>query len=139
MCAPSRITRDARFHDLRHTFASHLLMGTWTSAPLPAAEVRALMRHGSIAMTERYAHLAPEHLHARIAGSPSPRPAAPPPAPVEVPEAPTPSPAPTAPAEALPAVGNCPGSGCPRRGGDRHETPSFLRWVVWGSNPRPTD
>lgn len=73
--AMAGINRDVRFHDLRHTFASHLVMGTWTAAPLPLAEVRALMRHGSVAMTERYAHLAPEHLHARIAAAPSPRPA----------------------------------------------------------------
>lgn len=60
------ITRRVRFHDLRHTFASHLIMGTWTDAPLPLAEVRTLMRHGSVAMTERYSHLGPEHLHARL-------------------------------------------------------------------------
>ncbi len=67
--AVAGIEREVRFHDLRHTFASHLVMGTWTEAPLPLAEVRALMRHGSVAMTERYAHLSPDHLHARIAGS----------------------------------------------------------------------
>ncbi len=62
------ITRRVRFHDLRHTFASHLVMGTWTAAPLSLMEVRSMIRHGSITMTERYAHLGPDHLHARIAG-----------------------------------------------------------------------
>ncbi len=79
------ITRRVRFHDLRHTFASHLVMGTWTDAPLPLVEVRDLMRHGSIAMTERYARLAPGHLHARIARMPSARAAEAPSAPVEAP------------------------------------------------------
>ena len=45
-------------HDLRHTFASWLVMnGT------PLFEVSKLLRHASIQMTERYAHLAPDHLH----------------------------------------------------------------------------
>ena len=45
-------------HDLRHTFASWLVMnGT------PLFEVSQLFRHASIQMTERYAHLAPDHLH----------------------------------------------------------------------------
>ena len=45
-------------HDLRHTFASWLVMnGT------PIFEVSKLLRHASIQMTERYAHLAPDHLH----------------------------------------------------------------------------
>ena len=45
-------------HDLRHTFASWLVMnGT------PLFEVSKLLRHASIQMTERYAHLAPGHLH----------------------------------------------------------------------------
>ncbi len=59
------ITRRVRFHDLRHTCASHLLMGTW-GVTLALAEVSSFLRHGSIAMTQRYAHLAPGHLHARI-------------------------------------------------------------------------
>ena len=45
-------------HDLRHTFASWLVMnGT------PLFEVSKLLRHASIQMTEPYAHLAPDHLH----------------------------------------------------------------------------
>ena len=49
---------DFHIHDLRHTFASWLVRnGT------PLFEVSKLLRHSSIQMTERYAHLAPDHLH----------------------------------------------------------------------------
>ena len=49
---------DFHIHDLRHTFASWLVMnGT------PLFEVSKLLRHSSIQMTERYAHLASDHLH----------------------------------------------------------------------------
>jgi integrase len=44
--------REIRFHDLRHTFASHLVQ-----AGVPIYEVQKLMRHQSIKMTERYAKL----------------------------------------------------------------------------------
>jgi len=67
------ITRRARLHDCRHTFATGLVTGAFLEGkPLPLAEVRVLMRHGSIAMTERYAHLAPDHINARIAGPTTP-------------------------------------------------------------------
>ena len=46
-----------RFHDLRHTFASWMVMA---GADLKA--VQELLGHASMAMAMRYAHLAPGHL-----------------------------------------------------------------------------
>ncbi|MBF0442726.1 MAG: tyrosine-type recombinase/integrase, partial [Oligoflexales bacterium] len=46
-----------RFHDLRHSFASCLTMGG-----LDPRLVMELMRHKSLAMTQRYAHLHPDYL-----------------------------------------------------------------------------
>lgn len=45
---------DFRIHDMRHTCASWLV-----SAGVPLADVRDVLGHSSIKMTERYAHLAP--------------------------------------------------------------------------------
>lgn len=43
----------------RHTCASHLVMGTWTPRALRLEEVRQVLGHSSITVTQRYAHLAP--------------------------------------------------------------------------------
>ncbi len=51
-----------RIDDLRHTFANWLVM-----EGVPLFEVSKLLRHSSIQMTERYAHLAPDHLHDAVA------------------------------------------------------------------------
>ena len=44
-------------HCLRHTFASHLVMGG-----VPIRTVQVLLGHASIKTTERYAHLSPDYL-----------------------------------------------------------------------------
>lgn len=44
----------------RHTYASHLIQGSWTARPLRIEEVRQVMGHSSIGVTQRYAHLAPQ-------------------------------------------------------------------------------
>jgi len=54
--------KDFRIHDLRHTCAAWLV-----TAGVPLTEVRDLLGHRSITMTERYAHLSPENVRAAVA------------------------------------------------------------------------
>ena len=55
------IERHIRFHDLRHTFASHLVM-----KGIDLRTAAKLLGHRDIKMTMRYAHLAPDHLQAAV-------------------------------------------------------------------------
>ena len=59
-CRKAGIT-DLRFHDLRHTFASHLAMNG-----INLKTVQYLLGHKDIRMTLRYAHLSGEHLQAAV-------------------------------------------------------------------------
>ena len=50
-----------RFHDLRHTAASHLAM-----RGRPLKEIQEVLGHKSFSMTLRYAHLSPMHLRTAV-------------------------------------------------------------------------
>ena len=65
---------DVNFHTLRHTFASWAVM-----RGVSLKELQELLGHSSLAMTMRYAHLAPERLRSavtRLEGLTSSKPAA---------------------------------------------------------------
>lgn len=49
--------RTIRFHDIRHTFASHFMMQGGN-----IYDLKALLGHADISTTMRYAHLSPDHL-----------------------------------------------------------------------------
>jgi site-specific recombinase XerD len=71
-CVREAGVKNFHWHDLRHTFASRLVMA---GADLPS--VMKLMGHSNISQTMRYAHLAPDHLKAavdRLAPPPAPAP-----------------------------------------------------------------
>jgi integrase len=55
---PSERTEGFRPHDLRHTFASWSIQSGKATLP----ELKELLGHATLAMTMRYAHLAPENL-----------------------------------------------------------------------------
>lgn len=52
--------RRIRFHDLRHTFASHFMMKGGN-----LYDLQKILGHSQISMTERYAHLSPESIVTR--------------------------------------------------------------------------
>lgn len=60
LCAETG-TRAIRFHDLRHTFASCAVM-----SGVDLYTVQKLMRHASVKMTQRYAHLSPDYMQLAV-------------------------------------------------------------------------
>ena len=76
-----RVTnRDVRFHDMRHTCASHLLQGSWAPSylerPLRLEEVRDWLGHEDIKTTQRYAHLSADAVQSLVRRNPPRNPAA---------------------------------------------------------------
>lgn len=55
------LTNHYRFHDLRHTFASHFVMNGGS-----LYDLQKLLGHARFEETQRYAHLTPEHLSKAI-------------------------------------------------------------------------
>ena len=64
ICNRSGISREKwGVHCLRHTFASHLVMGGTN-----LRTVQVLLGHASIQTTEQYAHLSPDYLKDSLGG-----------------------------------------------------------------------
>jgi len=68
------LTNRYRFHDLRHTFASHFVMNGGS-----LYDLQKLLGHARFEETQRYAHVAPEHLAKTVnivsfGGTPGPKP-----------------------------------------------------------------
>jgi integrase len=57
----AKLLEDVNFHTLRHTFASWAVM-----RGVSLKELQELLGHSSLAMTMRYAHLAPERLRSAV-------------------------------------------------------------------------
>lgn len=55
------IKKVVRFHDLRHTFASHFMMNGGN-----VFELQQILGHSDIQMTMRYSHLSPDHLQTSV-------------------------------------------------------------------------
>lgn len=55
------ILENFRFHDLRHTFASHFMMNGGN-----IYDLQKFLGHTKMEMTSRYAHLCPDYLHDKI-------------------------------------------------------------------------
>lgn len=53
----AELSQHYRFHDLRHTFASHFVMNGGS-----LYDLQKLLGHARFEETQRYAHLCPEHL-----------------------------------------------------------------------------
>ena len=70
------IARHVRFHDLRHTCASHLLMGTWGRV-WELHEVRDILGHSDLKVTQRYAHLTTDALAKAMRATPGAAPTGP--------------------------------------------------------------
>lgn len=65
------IARRVRFHDMRHTFASHCVSGTWGRV-WSLREVGEMLGHTTEDVTRRYAHLARTVLDAAAAATTAP-------------------------------------------------------------------